>query len=141
VSQADVDVVLDQFSAVNERDFPRAMEGYADDVVLRIEEGFLNAGLFEGKQAVGEWFGDWFRTFGFDYHFDVSETRDLGSGLVFLFARHSASGRTSGAETRMETSYLYRVRDGKVARVQLFPTREQALEAASLPEWSEGQTD
>jgi ketosteroid isomerase-like protein len=34
VSQADVDVVRAQFAATNERDFPRAMGFYADDVVL-----------------------------------------------------------------------------------------------------------
>ncbi len=41
---------------------------------------------------------------------------------------------------RSENSYLYRVRGGKVAEVGFFATREDALEAASLPEWSEGET-
>jgi hypothetical protein len=34
VSERDIDVVLDQFDSVNERDFERAMGHYADDVVL-----------------------------------------------------------------------------------------------------------
>jgi ketosteroid isomerase-like protein len=92
VSQADVDVVLDQFAGVNERDFGRVMDHYADDVVLVIEEGFLNTGTFEGKQAVGEWFGDWFPTFG-DYHFDIEEARELEEGPIFLVASHRGSGR------------------------------------------------
>jgi ketosteroid isomerase-like protein len=141
VSQADVDVVLDQFAAVNERDFGRAMDHYAEEVVLLVEEGFLNTGTFEGKQAVGEWFGDWFRAFGTDYSFEITDARDLGGGLVFVFAHAGGSGRASGAEVYGEIAYLYRVADRKVARVQLFPTQEKALEAASLPEWSGGQTD
>jgi ketosteroid isomerase-like protein len=141
VSQsADVDVVLDQFAAVNERDFERAMDGYADDVVLVIEEGFLNTGTFEGREAVGEWFGDWFRTFGRDYRFEIIEARELSEGLVFLFAAHSGTGRTSGAEVDDVTAYLYRVEDDRVSRLQLFQARETALEAASLPEWSEPGT-
>jgi ketosteroid isomerase-like protein len=140
VSQADIDLVLDQFAAVNERDFPRAMDGYADDVVLVVEEGFLNLGTFEGREAVGEWFGDWFRAFGTDFHFEIKEVRELYEGLVFLFAGFQGSGRASGAETSGEAAYLYRVENGKVARVQLFVTRERALEAASLPEWSHPET-
>ena len=141
MSEADVQVVLDQFEAVNERDFQRAMDGYADDVVLVIEGVFLNAGVFAGKEAVGEWFGDWFRAFGSDHHFDIIEARELSDGLVFIFSEYGGSGRASGAKVQQETAYLYRVEQGRVKRVQLFATRDEALEAAALPEWSEGQTD
>jgi ketosteroid isomerase-like protein len=141
VSQADVEVVRDQFAAVNERDFPRAMDGYAEDVVLVAPEGFPSRGTFEGKEAVGEWFGDWFRQFGSDYRFEIKETRDLAGGLVYVFAEYSASGRASGAVVSDANAYLYRVKGGRVSRVQLFDTTEEALEAATSPEWSESETD
>jgi ketosteroid isomerase-like protein len=141
VSQADVEVVLEQFAATTQRDFKRAMEIYADDVVLVIEEGFLNTGTFKGQEAVGAWFGDWFRAFGRDFWFELVESRDLGGGLIFLFARYGATGRASGAEVGDERAYLYLVRDGLITRVQLFLTSEAALEAASLPEWSGIETD
>jgi ketosteroid isomerase-like protein len=136
-----VGVVREQFAATNERDFERAMSLYADDVVLVVEEGFLNTGTFEGRRAVGEWFGDWFRAFGTDYRFEIRDARDLGGGLVFLAASYGAHGRASGAEVHDQRAYLYRVQDGLITRVQLFVTAEDALEAASLPEWSEGETD
>ena len=142
MSQADVDVVLDQFAAVNERDFERAMDRYAQDVRLFASEGSgLKAGLFEGKEAVGEWFGDWFRIFAPGYRFEIQEVRELESGVVLIFATHGGRGRLSGAEVRGETGYLYRVRDGKVTQVGFFASREEALEAASLPEWSKGETE
>ena len=120
----------------------RVMEAYADDVVLVVSDGWgITSGIYEGKAAVGEWFGDWFRQFADDYRFDVTETLDLGGGAVFLVAQHAGTGRASGAAVGRESGYLYRVVDGKVARVQLFPTREEALEAASMPEWSKGETD
>jgi ketosteroid isomerase-like protein len=49
MSQENVEVIRDQYAAVNERDFGRAMGHYADDVVLeapprraalRLEAGF-----------------------------------------------------------------------------------------------------
>jgi ketosteroid isomerase-like protein len=141
VARDPVDVLRDHFAATNERDFERAMSYYADDVVLVVEEGFLNTGTFEGKAAVGEWFGDWFRAFGRDYRFEITEARDLGGGLVFLTVSYGGTGRASGAEVHDARAYLYRVRGDKITRVQLFLTPEEALEAASLPEWSGAQTD
>jgi ketosteroid isomerase-like protein len=140
VPQNAVDVLREQFAATNERDFPRAMSYYADDVVLVIEEGFLITGTFEGKEAVGEWYGDWFRAFGTDYRFEIEEIRELRPGLVFMTARYGGSGRASGVEVTDRRAYLYRVVDGKITRIQLFLTSESAIEAASLPEWSEGET-
>ena len=141
MSSADVSVVRDQFDAVNERDFARAMSHYAEDVVLVVPGEGLQSGTYEGKEAVGEWFGDWFRTFAADYRFEIDEARLLEGGVVFLHAHHGGSGRLSGVEVHGENSYLYRVKAGKIIRVGFFSTREEALEAASLPEWSEGETD
>jgi ketosteroid isomerase-like protein len=130
VSQEDVQVVLDQFAAVNERDFERAMSLYADDVELVVDSrAFLESGTFSGREEVGAWFGNWFRTFARDYRFDIDEARDLGDA-VLLVASHHGRGRTSGAEVHGHTGYLYRVRDGKVVRVELYPSREDALKAA-----------
>jgi ketosteroid isomerase-like protein len=141
VSQDAVEVLREQFAATNERDFPRAMSYYADDVVLVVKEGFLNTGTFEGKEAVGEWYGDWFRAFGIDYRFEIEEIRELKPGLVFMTATYGGSGRSSGVVVRDRRAYLYRVEDGKITRIQLFLTSESALETASLPEWSGVETD
>jgi ketosteroid isomerase-like protein len=131
MSPSNVDVVLDQFAGVNERDFARVMDGYAEDVVLVVHpEAFLNAGTFEGREAVGKWFGDWFRTFEADYRFDIEQARDLGD-VVFLDASHHGHGRTSGAEVHGRTGYLYTVRDSKVARVEIFASASDALAAAT----------
>jgi ketosteroid isomerase-like protein len=141
VPKTPVDVLREQFAATNERDFARAMSYYADDVVLVIEEGFLSTGTFTGKEAVGEWYGDWFRAFGTDYRFTIDEIREVQPGLVFMTATYGGSGRTSGVVVSDRRSYLYRVEDDKITRIQLFLTPEAAMDAASLPEWSELKTD
>ena len=98
MTRPDLDVVLDQFAATNERDFPRAMSHYAEDVVLVVDPAaFLEGGTFEGRDAVGRWFADWFGTFEPGYRFEIEEVREL-NGLVYLDAIHRGRGRTSGAE-------------------------------------------
>ena len=130
MSQENVQVVLGQFAATNERDFARAMSLYTEDVELTVDrEAFLEGGTFHGREAVGEWFGNWFATFEPGYHFGIEETRDLGD-LVLLVASHHGRGRISGAEVHGQSAYLYEVRGGKVARVELHATREAALHAA-----------
>jgi ketosteroid isomerase-like protein len=134
MSQRDVDIVRGQFEAVNEGDFARAMSCYADDVELEVSpDAFVERGTFSGREAVGAWFGNWFATFEPGYRFDITEARDLG-GVVLLVASHHGRGRTSGAEVHGETAYLYKVRDGKIVRAELYPDRAAALKAAGLPE-------
>jgi ketosteroid isomerase-like protein len=135
-------VIREQYDATNRRDFGRAMELYAEDVVLRVPQldGIQNPGTYVGKEAVGEWFGDWFRTMSRDYRFEIQEMRALDGGLLLMSATHGGSGRRSGVPVHGENIYLYRVRGGKIAEIGFFATREDALEAASLPEWSETET-
>jgi ketosteroid isomerase-like protein len=134
MSQENVEVVREQFRATNERDFPRAMDYYAEDVKLFVDPGaFLEGGTFEGREAVGQWFGNWFATFEPGYHFEIEEARELGD-LVLLTASHQGRGRSSGALAHMQTSYVYGLRDGKIVRVELYGDRARALEAAGLSE-------
>jgi ketosteroid isomerase-like protein len=134
MSHENVEVVLDQFAATNERDFPRAMSHYAEDVELVVDpDAFLERGTFKGRDAVGQWFANWFRTFEPGYHFDIEEARDLGDA-VLLVACHHGRGRTSGVDVHGQTGNLYGFRAGKIVRVELYPSRTAALEAAGLPE-------
>jgi ketosteroid isomerase-like protein len=134
VAERDVEVVVDQFEAVNERDFERAMDHYAEHVVLVVPpaESAPEPGTFEGKEAVGRWFGNWFQAFGPDYHFELEEARMIGD-QVFIRAAHGGRGRASGVEVHGELSYLYRVKDGKVAHVRIFTSPEEALGEAGSP--------
>lgn len=134
MSRKNVEVVRDQFAATNERDFPRAMSHYAEDVELVVDpDAFLSGGTFKGREAVGQWFADWFTTFEPGYRFEIEEARDLGD-LVVLTASHHGRGRTSGVEVYGRTGYLYRLRGGKVVRIELHRGRAEALEAAGLPQ-------
>jgi ketosteroid isomerase-like protein len=135
MSEQDIQVVRDQFEATNKGDFARAMNYYADDVVLLVppESVFPEAGTHTGKAAVGRWFGGWFQSFARGYRFRIEEARDLGE-VIFVRAAHGGEGRTSGVEVQGENSYLYRVRDGKIVHIEFYATREEALEAAGVAE-------
>lgn len=126
-------MIRDQFEAVNERDWERAMGHYAEDVELVVSpEALMEYGTFAGREAVGEWFGNWFRTFEPGYRFDSLELHDLGD-RVLLIARHHGRGRSSGIDVSGETGYVYTLRDGKIVRAELM-TPEAARRTAGLAE-------
>ena len=75
MSQSNEEAVKRYFDAVNRGDFAAAMAAYADDVVLVIDDRAIptNAGTFTGREKVGEWFADWFRSFARGYQFRIEE--------------------------------------------------------------------
>lgn len=115
---SNVDVIRDQYAATNERDWERSMSHYAEDVVLVVHGGGLRSGTYEGRDAVGRWFGDWFETFDRDARFDIAELEEREDGSILLTADHHARGRGSGVEVEGQVIWLYRLRQGKIVAVE-----------------------
>ena len=130
MSEKNLEVIRDQYAAVNERDWDRAMGHYAEDVELVVPTGGIRGGTFRGLDAVGEWFGDWLSSFASDARFDLKEVTELADGGVLVVADHHARGRASGVEVRGDVVWVYRLRDGKITQVQAYDSRADALEAA-----------
>ena len=130
---SNVEVIRDQYAAVNERDWERAMAHYAEDVVLEVRGVGLRSGTYEGRDAVGLWFGDWFSTFERDAHFKIVELDEREDGSVLLTAFHHARGRGSGVEVEGKVIWLYRLREGKIVRVEGSTTLD-SLEDLGLDE-------
>lgn len=133
MSAENVDILRDHYAAANERDFARSMSYYAEDVELIVPAGTsILAGTFTGRDEVGRWFGDWFATFDKDAKFEIDKIIDVDGSSVLVIARHHARGRASGVEVEGDAIWLYRLREGKIERVQGYETRDEALKAVSM---------
>jgi ketosteroid isomerase-like protein len=86
-----------------------------------------------GKDAVGAFFWDWFRTFGTEVSFEITRIRG-GGDAVAVEVRHRAKGRSSGIEVTDDLFYEYRLKRGKIERIRFHETWAEALEAAGLSE-------
>ena len=133
MSEADKQTLRDQYAATNERDFARVMSYYAEDVVLTIPPGgmYLNSGTFSGRDQVGEFFGDWFRSFGSDLRFEITELSELEDGSILVVADNTASGRASGIALEGQVIWTYWMRDGKIVRMLGTESRDEAIAAAA----------
>jgi ketosteroid isomerase-like protein len=131
MSEGNADLLRRYFEAANRRDFPVVMAMYADDVELVVPDAWINGGTYAGKEAVGRFFGDWYRTFDGGPQFELQRLREAGDAVAVV-AHASARGGRSGVELSTDYFYMFRVRGGKVAHVQFYDDWPQALEAAGL---------
>jgi ketosteroid isomerase-like protein len=109
------------------------MSAYDDEVVLVISESVvgIEAATPHGREAVGKWFGDWFRTFAKDYRLEVGHIAAHDERVVMAI-RHRARGRASGIDVEAHWGNAFHLRDGRIVRVELYGSFDEALAAAGL---------
>ena len=67
-----------------------------------------------------------------EIRFDLEDFIDAGEDRVILVATINVRGKLSGAESALRGYELFTVRDGKLARREVFFDRDEALAAAGL---------
>jgi ketosteroid isomerase-like protein len=100
------------------------------DIVFRGGDGREARGLGELGRLWGEFLAAW-------DHFATTPERFIGVGgdRVLVLVRFDGRGRASGTPTTAFTGgQLFRLRGGKVVRLDLFSSTQDALEAAGLSE-------
>ena len=109
----------------------RAALAYFDPDVETIEpEGMPGAASYFGHAGLAEAF----------FHFadawashtveieELTEARDL----VVAIARYHAAGRESGVAVETTVAHVYAFANGRIARWEMFNTRDEAVEAVGL---------
>ena len=133
MSQEWVDLVRLGFEAVQRGDLAVFDGMTTPDLVLVQPPEVPDAKTYEGPDAIAESMEDWPKQWE-DFRMDLIEILDAGDEVAVSVTRHRGRGRESGIEMDFEVFYVQRGRDGKLARMEMFFKREQALEAAGLSE-------
>jgi ketosteroid isomerase-like protein len=64
---------------------------------------------------------------------EVEEYISAGEFVVVL-CRYTGRGKASGVDVDVRGAHVWKMRDGKAVRLEVFSSREKALEAAGLRE-------
>ena len=129
VSQENVDTVLRVYDAFRRRDNESVFAVYDPDVEWNME-GYLTwpgKRSYRGVAGVREFFRDWLRDFD-DFRADALDLLDLGDRILFT-VHDRATGKGSGVTIERHHAQVWTFRDGKVARIDVFDSREAALAA------------
>lgn len=123
--------------AANRRDTEGFIACLSPDVDWQENSDLLGGvlrGLYRGPTEVREWFDEAFLDLWERFHIEAGEITELSFDRVLLETLLTARGPASGVETRLHVWNIFWFADGKVAKRQVFRTRDEALAAAGLSE-------
>src|SRR5688500_13351811 len=120
-----VEIVRDMLEDYVRGDYEAALPAFAQavEVVTSLER-------FDGPAGVVEEAKRWEEMWS-DYHFEVQDLVDAGDKVVLLY-RQVGKSKESGVEVEERAGWVYTLREGKIARVEMFQDRETALRAAGV---------
>jgi ketosteroid isomerase-like protein len=130
MSRADIETLRLGYEAFRRGDWDTPFEMSHPDIELKTADRVTNPGTYRGPQAIRRFFEDLFEPFE-EVWVEPEEFFDRGDRIVaFVLVRSRPKGSTAVVENRI--GHLWTVRRGKVVRLEIFPEREKALEAAGL---------
>jgi ketosteroid isomerase-like protein len=131
MSQADIETLRVVYNALDQGDWPAASRAWHSDAELRAADRMTQAGTYRGLQEIQGFFEDLLEPFE-DVDVEPQEFFDRGDQIVvFLLLRSRPKGSSAMMEIRI--GHLVTMHAGKVSRLEIFPEREKALEAAGEP--------
>jgi len=102
------------------------------DVVFDTTRAVFDRAIYRGHDGVREWLANQ-REVWASQRFEEEELRPIGEDRVFASFRFVSVGR-DGIETVAHTATISTIHAGKITQMQAFLSRDEALEAAGLPE-------
>jgi ketosteroid isomerase-like protein len=131
-TQENVETVRRAITALNERDIDGYLACCTEDIALRTPVTAV-AGVFEGPEGIRRFFAD-IEDAGPDFRIELERLEAPSSDRVLAFLQVSMSGRVSGVPVALETANIYELAGARIARVDIYTDRSEALEAVGLPE-------
>jgi ketosteroid isomerase-like protein len=101
-----------------------------DENVVVHDHDTPDQGHYRGHVGFGRWLEDWEAAWA-EYTFEAEEFVDAGDVVVAVISM-TAKGRSSGIEVRRQDALVYKFRDGKIASIDYYNSKEQALEATGM---------
>jgi ketosteroid isomerase-like protein len=132
MSQQGLDLIRSGFELLERGDMDAFEQYMASDVVMIQPPEVPDAKDYRGPTAMCEAMADWPRQWE-DFRMTLLGIHDAGEDVYVSATRHTGRGRESGIAMNFEVFYVHRLRDGKLARLEMYFTREQALAAAGSP--------
>jgi uncharacterized protein len=132
MSEENVEVIRAAYEAFNRRDFEAVRTLLHPEVEWQPYLGVVEGSSHRGPDALLKMWSSIDESFGGTFRADVRELIDCGEQVVIVLeARGRGSG--SGAEVRQNWAQVATIREGLVFRVEPYPDRDAALEAADPP--------
>ena len=123
-------MIRDAYAAFAEGDIENLREFFHEDVIYVNPPYAMEPGTREGRDAVEEIWNGIYSLFEFET-VEVLEIAEAPRGVLVVL-RYRGRGKASGAPVDVPMAHVVEIRDGRVARLAWYGTRNEAAEAAGL---------
>jgi ketosteroid isomerase-like protein len=118
------------YEAIGRQDWDEVFRDVLPGFALKTPERSLGARTYHGREEANRAFEDFFSPFE-EVSVEPEEFFEHGEQVVVFFVqRCRPSGSSAAVEVR--AAHLWTLRDGKPLRLEIFPEREKALQAAGI---------
>jgi ketosteroid isomerase-like protein len=122
--------IVDAFQA---GDFEQVFTLARPDFEVFVPASLANAGRYQGRDGFLTWLEQWLEAWeGFSVQ--ISDLEPIGERHVVANMHQSARGKGSGVSVEMDIAYLWDVRDGRLAEMHLYTSRDEARRMAEKRE-------
>ena len=131
MSQENVKVVREAWEASERHESEAIFALYDADVEIQGPFG-LDDRVFRGLTGVQEFWRDWLASWG-EFESDVEEWVDAGDDVIAVM-HVWGQGKRSGVPVETRQSHVWTVRRGKLWRLRVYHTKDEALKVVGLSE-------
>jgi ketosteroid isomerase-like protein len=134
MSEQNVEIVRASWDAWSRGDMDALFEFYDPEVEWDMTHSYVpDMGVFHGHEGIREFFREW-RIFFAEYYAEAEQFVGTDDGVV-VRVRQGGRGRSSTVGVEMPAYWqVYRLRDGRAVRVEIYREEADALEAVGLRE-------
>ena len=125
---ATLDLIARGVEAFNAGDIDGMLAPMHPEVEFQPLRGVLEGTVYRGHEGFRRWLEDNGEDWE-EFHLDVIDVSEPGSGWVLVQGRVRARGRASGVELDATAVWLCQLRDGLIGRLRFYRDVESALEA------------
>jgi hypothetical protein len=130
MSKADIETLRGVYEAISRGDWDAAFRDAHPGLEYKVLDRDPGTGTYRGREEVRRVLEDQLEAFE-EVVAEPEEFFRRGDQIV-VFVRVRSRPRGSSATVEIHVAHLWTMRDGKAARFELFPVREEALEAVGL---------
>ena len=130
MSRENVEIVREAWDAWSRGDMAALFEFYDPEVEWDMSHSYIpDMGVFHGHEGIREFFGEW-RAFFAEYWAEAQDFMEVGDSVI-VRVHQGGRGRSSSVGVEMPAYWqLYRLRDGRAVRVEIYRDEQEARTAA-----------
>jgi ketosteroid isomerase-like protein len=130
-----IEIARAGYEAFKRSDVATVLELTDPEVEIFLPPTLPNSGTFHGHEGYMTWLGQWLEAWD-DFKIEVRGMEAVGQRHVVTAIHQSGIGRGSGIPVQMDVAYMLDIRGGKVAALQMYLDRAEAVAVAEQRERS-----